>query len=114
MKETPIKEQVMKWLKAQDIYAVKNIANQLTEPGRPDIFACVPTTVRQLVDAYGLDGVVGLFVGIENKATDKLGNVSEAQLIHMRHIERNGGIWFAANSLDMVKEVIECLIQNTA
>ena len=59
-------------------------------PGIPDIVCCIN----------------GRFVGIEVKNKGKLWNQSEEQKIHQELIERSGGLYILADSLQTVQEAL--------
>lgn len=89
-KEKVIENKIKLYLKNRKYYFFKNHGNMLTEHGRPDIVSCVN----------------GKFVAIEVKR-EKGGIQSEAQKVHQKNIENNGGIYILANSLECVTEVLE-------
>lgn len=97
---------VMTYLKKNKVYVYKNAQNLYTERGRPDLTACIPVKVSNLLKIYKPDDTIGLFVGIEMKRPGKLKNVSLAQEIVGRQIQKAGGIWLPD---DNVSSIIEFL-----
>lgn len=102
---------IMKALRAKGCYVYKNPQNQYTEKGRPDLTACVPMSVKDIVSMYGEDGVVGLYVAIEAKTPKKSSyDVTEAQKIVARKINKANGLWFRVKNDDGLKELLETLL----
>lgn len=95
MKEKPIENDIKKFLRKKQIYFFKNHGNMLTEPGRPDIVACVN----------------GKFVGIEVKRL-KGGIQSDAQKFHEDKIKKNNGIYLLTNNLKEVEVLIDEIIND--
>ena len=91
IKESKVQSDIINYLRSQGYYVYKNAASAYTEPGRPDLVACV----------------AGYFVGLEIKRPGKLKNLSEAQKIVARKINDAGGIWRVVDNLEDVKELIE-------
>lgn len=94
-RESKVQSKTMKIVREYGGYVYKNAQNMFTEKGRPDLTACVPTTLKRLSELFGEDASVGLFVGIELKRDGHLGEVSEAQQIVGRKIKKSKGIWLA-------------------
>lgn len=94
-REAKVQRKTMNILRKYGCYVYKNAQNVFTEKGRPDLTACVPVTLKTLVEQYGEDFKVGLFVGIELKRDGHLGEVSEAQEVVGRQIRKSSGYWFA-------------------
>lgn len=99
-KEQKVQKRTMDVVRKYDGYIYKNPQNMYTEVGRPDLCACVPVKVSRLVELYGEDAEVGLFVGIEMKRLGHLNEVSDAQKIVGRQIQKASGIWFAIDNSD--------------
>jgi hypothetical protein len=78
-------------------YVYKNAQSMYTEVGRPDLTACVPVKIKHLVEMFGEDATVGLFIGLEIKREGHLGGVSQAQEIVGNQIKKAGGRWFAVD-----------------
>ena len=93
-------------MKKNKVYVYKNAQNLYSERGRPDLTACVPVKVSDLLKLYKPDDTIGLFVGIEMKRPGKLKNVSLAQEIVGRQIQKAGGIWLPN---DNVHNIIDLL-----
>ena len=87
-------------------YIYKNAQNMYTEKGRPDLTACVPTTLATLEKMFGKNAKVGIFVGIEMKRPGKLDNTSDAQEIVGRQIKKSGGLWFAIDDPNVVEALM--------
>lgn len=87
-------------------YVYKNAQSMYTEVGRPDLTACIPTTLARLEKLFGKDAKVGIFVGIEMKRPGALDDVSDAQKIVGRKIKKSSGLWFAIDD----PQVIEALM----
>lgn len=105
-RERKVQEKAMRIFKKYKCYCYKNAQNMFTEAGRPDVAACVPVTVKQLLDLYGEDAEVGIFVGVELKRDGKLGNVSTAQQIVGRAIKRAKGIWLAVDDANIIEALL--------
>ncbi len=82
--EKTIENKIKKYLDDNNYYFFKNHGNVWTEPGRPDIVACIE----------------GKFVGIEVKKPG--GIVSPAQEKQGLKIQKSGGLFLIAYSLDDV------------
>lgn len=89
MKEKAVENKIKNYLKSLNIYFFKNHGNIWTEAGRPDICGC-----------YN-----GRFFAIEVKRSSG-GIISDAQYAAQRKIEKNGGLFIFASSLEEVKEWI--------
>lgn len=94
-RERKVQEKTMAIVRKYGGYVYKNAQNMYTEKGRPDLTACVPTTLKTLEKVFGPDAKIGLFVGIELKRDGHLGEVSEAQEVVGRKIIKSNGIWLA-------------------
>lgn len=105
-RERRVQEKTMKVVRKYGGYVYKNAQNMYTEKGRPDLCACVPTTVGKLEELYGKDHKVGLFVGIELKRDGMLDNVSEAQRIVGNQIKKANGIWLAVDDPDVIEALM--------
>ena len=93
MLEKKVENQIKDYLYSKGAYYFKVHGSSMMPKGIPDLIVCYK----------------GLFIGIEVKAPDKLHNTSMYQEIHRDNILKAGGIHIVANSLDLVKEVIEKL-----
>lgn len=87
-------------------YVYKNAQNMYTEKGRPDLTACVPVTIETYKELFG-DAPIGLFVGLEIKRHNHLNEVSPAQEIVGRQIQKAAGLWYAVDD----EKVVEVLIK---
>lgn len=91
IKESKVQSDIINYLRSEGYYVYKNAASQYTEPGRPDLVACIN----------------GRFVGLEIKRPGKIKNLSEAQKIVSHKITEAGGIWRVVDNLDEVKHLVE-------
>lgn len=105
-RERKVQERTMKVVRQHGGYVYKNAQNMYTEKGRPDLTACVPTTVKRLLEVLGPDAKVGLFVGIELKREGLLANVSEAQKIVGNQIKKANGMWFAIDNSELIEALM--------
>lgn len=105
-RESKVQQRVMAIVRRHGGYVYKNAQNMFTEKGRPDLTACVPTTIKKLIEQFGEDATIGIFVGIELKRDGHLGEVSEAQEIVGRQIKKASGLWLAIDD----PKVIEALM----
>ena len=110
-REIKVQEKTIRVVRKYNGYIYKNAQNMYTEKGRPDLTACIPTTISKLQEAFGKDATVGVFVGIELKREGHLNNVSEAQRIVGDQIKKAGGIWIAIDDPDIV-EALMILLNN--
>lgn len=106
-KEQIVQKRTMDVVRKYGGYIYKNPQNMYTEVGRPDLCACVPVRVSNLVKEFGLDAEVGLFVGIEMKKAGHLSEVSDAQKIVGRQIQRASGIWFAIDNSEAAEDFMK-------
>ena len=105
-RERKVQEKTMRVVRKYNGYVYKNAQNMYTEKGRPDLTACIPTTISKLQEAFGKDATIGVFVGIELKREGHLNNVSEAQRIVGDQIKKAGGIWIAIDDPDIVEALM--------
>lgn len=94
-RESKVQEKCLKIIRKYGGYVYKNAQSIYTEVGRPDLTACIPTTIENFKKVFGENTNVGLFVGIELKRDGHLGEVSEAQEIVGKKIKKSSGIWLA-------------------
>ena len=111
-RERKVQEKTIRVVRKYNGYIYKNAQNMYTEKGRPDLTACIPTTISKLQEAFGKDATVGVFVGIELKREGHLNNVSEAQRIVGDQIKKAGGIWIAIDDPDIVEALMIRLTEN--
>lgn len=112
-RERKVQEKTMRIIRKYGGYVYKNAQNMFTEKGRPDLTACIPTTLGKLEEMFGKDAEVGLFVGIELKRDGHLGEVSEAQEIVGRKIKSAKGLWLAIDDPDVIEALMLRLIKET-
>lgn len=105
-RERKVQERTMRVVRKYGGYVYKNAQSMYTEKGRPDLTACVPTTLKRLIEIYGEDAKIGLFVGLEIKRDGHLGEVSEAQEIVGNTIRKANGIWLAIDDTDIVEALM--------
>ena len=109
-RERKVQERTMRVIRKYGGYVYKNAQNMYTEKGRPDLTACIPTTLSKLEEIFGKDAKIGLFVGIELKRDGHLNNVSEAQKIVGNQIKKANGMWFAIDDADIVEALMIKLV----
>lgn len=105
-RERKIQERALRVVRKYDGYIYKNAQNMYTEKGRPDLTACVPTKIKRLVEMFGEDATIGVFVGIELKRDGHLEEVSDAQKIVGNKIKKAGGIWMAVDNTDIIEALM--------
>lgn len=105
-RERKVQSKVISIVRRYGSYAYKNAQGCYTEKGRPDLSVCVPVKVEKLIELFGKDGVVGLFIGLEIKRDGLLNTVSSAQEIVGRKIKQAGGIWFAIDDPDVAEALM--------
>lgn len=105
-RERKVQERTMRIIRKYGGYVYKNAQSMYTEKGRPDLTACIPTTLKKLIEIFGEDAEVGLFVGLEIKRDGHLGEVSDAQEIVGRKIKKSKGIWLAIDDTDLVEALM--------
>jgi len=88
--EAYIQKKILDYLDSLGYWTVKTIT--VNRNGCPDILACSPE---------------GRFIAIEVKRPGLLRNVSKLQQYQIDMINGAGGIAFAADSLETVKEIIK-------
>ena len=105
-RERKVQERTICIVRKYGGYVYKNAQNMYTEKGRPDLTACIPTTIAKLEEMFGKNAKIGVFVGIELKRDGHLNGVSDAQKIVGNQIKKANGLWFAIDDA----EVIEALM----
>lgn len=105
-RERKVQEKTLRIIKQYGGYVYKNAQNMYTEKGRPDLTACIPTTICKLQEAFGKDAKVGVFVGIELKRPGRLNGVSEAQQIVGNQIKKANGIWIVIDDTDIIEALM--------
>ena len=111
-RERKVQERTMRIVRKYGGYVYKNAQNMYTEKGRPDLTACIPTTLKKLEEVFGENAKVGIFVGIELKRDGHLGEVSEAQRIVGNQIKKANGIWLAIDDSDVIEALMLKLTEN--
>lgn len=111
-RERKVQEKTMRVVRKYGGYVYKNAQNMYTEKGRPDLTACIPATLKQLVKMFGEDYKIGVFVGIELKRDGHLGKVSEAQQVVGRQIQKASGLWFAIDNPDVIEALMVRLTED--
>lgn len=111
-RERKVQERTMRVVRKYGGYVYKNAQNMYTEKGRPDLTACVPTTLKRLEKIFGEDAKIGVFVGIELKRDGHLGEVSEAQKIVGKQIMKANGIWLAVDDSDVIEALMVKLTED--
>lgn len=111
-RERKVQEKTMRVVRKYGGYVYKNAQNMYTEKGRPDLTACIPATLKQLVKMFGEDYKIGVFVGIELKRDGHLGEVSEAQQVVGRQIQKASGLWFAIDNPDVIEALMVRLTED--
>lgn len=101
-KESRLQRKIIDIIRKYGGYVYKNAQNMYTEKGRPDLTVCLPTDVNKIKELLGDDAKIGLFVGLELKREGHLNEVSEAQKIVGRQIQKANGLWFAIDDADVV------------
>ena len=110
-RERKVQEKTMRIIRKYGGYVYKNAQNMFTEKGRPDLTACIPTTIEKLTEVFGKNAEIGLFVGIELKRDGHLGEVSEAQQVVGRQIKKSKGLWLAIDDPDVIEALMLRLIK---
>lgn len=105
-KESTVQHRAMNIIRKYGGYVYKNAQSIYTEKGRPDLTACVPTTLAQLEKILGKDAKIGIFVGIEMKREGHLGNVSNAQEVVGKQIQKANGIWLAVDDTSLLEALM--------
>ena len=111
-RERKVQEETMRVVRKYGGYVYKNAQNMYTEKGRPDLTACIPATLKRLVEMFGEDYKIGVFVGIELKRDGHLGEVSEAQQVVGRQIQKASGLWFAIDNPDVIEALMVRLTED--
>lgn len=108
-KEGKVQSNIIKLIKRRGGYVYKNAASVYTVPGLPDLSACIPVKLKRLIELYGEDATVGLFLGIEVKDKGKLDNVSKAQEIVGIEMMKSSALWLAADNEDIIEKLLNKL-----
>lgn len=105
-RERKVQERSMKIVRKYGGYIYKNAQNMYTEKGRPDLAGCVPIKVSRILELFGKDATVGLFVGLEIKRPGLIEDTSDAQDIVGRQIKKAAGIWLPIDDSDVVEALM--------
>lgn len=105
-KESKIQSKSMSIVRSYGGYVYKNAQNMYTEVGRPDCTACIPVSVKKLVELFGENAIVGIFVGLEFKVDEKKYGVSDAQKIVANQIKNAKGLWFAIDDPNVTEAIM--------
>lgn len=105
-RERKTQEKTMTIIRKYNGYVYKNNQNMYTEKGRPDLTACIPTTLKTLEKLFGENAKIGIFVGIEMKRPGLVDDTSTAQEIVGRKIKKANGLWFAIDNPDIVEALM--------
>lgn len=107
-REANLQSKCIQVARKRGAYVYKNVQNELTEKGRPDLTLCVPISIEQFQHLFK-DKKIGLFVGVELKRKGHLNELSKAQSIVGNKIKQSGGLWFAIDDVDMLDILLEQL-----
>ena len=105
-RERKVQEKSLRLIRQYNGYVYKNAQNMYTEKGRPDLTACIPVSIKKLIELFGEDAKVGIFVGIELKRPGHLNGLSEAQQIVGRQMQKSKGLWFAIDDTDIIEAML--------
>ena len=108
--ETGIQEDCQKVFKDRDCFVYKTHGDIYVRAGIPDLVACVPTTIEDLLNAgYAKDQEIGLFVGVEVKTPSTINifdYTRKAQEIVGKEIIKANGIWFVTDTHKDVEKLL--------
>lgn len=113
--ESKVQKKCMDLVRKRGGYIYKNAQSMYTEIGRPDLAACVPVYVSDIIAYCEREAIpltearIGLFLGLEIKRLGHLNEVSDAQSIVGRQIEKCGGLWYAVDSTETVSDILDML-----
>ena len=97
-RERKVQERTLAVVRKYGGYVYKNAQKMDTEKGRPDLTAGIPAKLSKLVEIFGEDATVGLFVGLEIKRDCDHGyGTTEAQEVVGRKIKKANGIWLSVD-----------------
>lgn len=104
--EARVKEKIKKLLKAHEVWHFLPVSNGLGKHGIPDFICCAPTTITENM----VGQKIGMFVGIEAKATDNH-SPTERQAICLREIHTANGAALVVNrdNMEMLRAFLEGL-----
>ena len=107
-REANLQAKCIKIARQNGCYVYKNVQNELTEKGRPDLTLCVPVSYEQYQHLFK-DRKIGIFVGVELKRSGHLNELSKAQSIVGDKIKQAGGIWCAIDDAYLLDELLKTL-----
>lgn len=105
-REREVQKDMMNVIRKYKGYVYKNAQNMYTEKGRPDLTACIPVKIKDLIRLFGEDKEIGIFVGIEVKKDKGTYDASEAQEIVGRKIKSAKGLWFSLDDPAIVEALM--------
>ena len=105
-RERKTQDKTIRVIRKYSGYVYKNAQNMYTEKGRPDLTACVPTTLKTLSKIFGENAEIGIFIGIEMKRPGLVDDTSTAQEIVGRQIKKAKGLWFAIDDPDIIEALM--------
>lgn len=110
--ESAFQKQCIDLLKNKGCYVYKNAQSEFTEKGRPDLTVCIPVDAKTLlgickrVCEISTTAKLGLFVGLELKREGHKNEVSLAQKVVAKQIEKAGGHWYLVDNLNELKQIL--------
>lgn len=111
--ESKLQRRCQQIIKDSGAFVFKTHGSMYTRTGIPDLVACIPVTketlTNMLEDNWFTEQKIGIFVGLEIKRKDLLEDVSKAQYIVGREIQKAGGIWFAIDDSDVVRALMNTM-----
>ena len=110
-RERKTQEKTMRVIRKYGGYVYKNAQNMYTEKGRPDLTTCIPVTIKKLIEVFGEDATVGIFLAIEMKRPGLVDNTSKAQDIVGKQIKNSKGLWFAIDDPDIIEVLMLKLVE---
>ena len=114
-RERKIQEKIIRVVRKHNGYVYKNAQNMYTEKGRPDLTACIPTTLSKLEKVFGKDAKIGIFVGLEVKRDIEHGyGTTTAQEIVGKQIKAAHGLWFKIDDPDVIEALMISLGEDDA
>lgn len=105
-RERKTQEKTMTIIRKYGGYVHKNNQNLYTEKGRPDLTACIPTTLKTLSNLFGENAKIGIYLGIEMKRPGLIDDTSTAQEIVGRKIKKAKGLWFVIDDPDVIEALM--------
>lgn len=107
--ESKIQRRCQSIIKDAGAFVFKTHGDMYMRTGIPDLVCCIPVTKETLTklldENWFKDNRIGIFVGLEVKRENQLGDVSKAQQIVGNEIKRAGGLWFAVDDSELVRAI---------